>query len=100
MNMGWTGGKESRAVLDRWQVACFAASGQSNVWEVAGVWYSFDVSRTEHADGAITGSMSRFDKDPRGPGPVTAVRCGTFRVEGDGRVTRGPKILRLAAGPR
>lgn len=95
--MGWSCGAAAGSVLEAWSNACAASSGgSSNVWEVNGTWYMYEVSRKEHNDGAITGLVSRFIGNPIGKPSCMASKAGSFRIEGNGEVTRGPKILKEA----
>ena len=54
--------------------------------------YFFETSRTEHSDGAITGTIQKWI-----PGTDFTKISGSFRIEGDGTVTRAPKFLKDAA---
>jgi hypothetical protein len=67
----------------------------SNVWKEGDAFYMTETSRREHADGAITGTVMRFLGDPMKPSP--ACRVGSFRIEPNGEVKRGPAILKRAA---
>ena len=65
-------------------------NGSQNSYSVGGVCgthYFFERSNVEHADGAITGSVKRLD----GAGCRAA---GTFRIEGDGTLSKAPTHLR------
>lgn len=79
--------------MDSWTRACFAQTGVQNVFEVrGGQRYMWEVSRTEHHDGAITGTVWKMFEDELG-----ASRCrqsGSFRIEGDGTVKRAPAFLK------
>lgn len=90
--MGWSCNAEAGYALDRVKDACVRSTGCSNVWEERGQRFFFEVSRTEHYDGAITGSVWRSVSE------TTCRRAGTFRIEGDGTVSRGPAFLRRAGG--
>ena len=65
-------------------------SAWRNTWQEGGQSYLFEAGRREHADGAITGMLYRMTDS------VHAVRVGTFRIEGDGRLSRGPASWRRA----
>ena len=97
--MGWSCSAKAGATTDAWAAACIKATGSKNVWKEAGgpaelnqdVRFFYEVSNVEHSDGAITGKVYRF---------VGEDRCkplGTFRIEPDGRVSRGRKWLKNAA---
>jgi hypothetical protein len=90
--------------MDAWKDACVAATGSSNVYTVGGVEFFWEVSRTEHADGAITGAIYKTVKKPTAEDlardPYLAgwsVKAGTFRIDPDGQVARAPKWLKEAA---
>lgn len=90
--MGWSCNAKAGNVLNAWQDACAAQNGSSNVFTTARGKYFFEVSRTEHLDGAITGTVQKWI-----PGTSFVKPSGSFRIEGDGSVTRGPKSLKDAA---
>jgi hypothetical protein len=69
----------------------------SNTYTVKGVSYFFEVSRTEHLDGAITGSIMRMIPAAPGDTRTFAQRSGNFRIEPEGKVSRGPAFLKRAA---
>ena len=93
--MGWSCRADAGRTLDSWTQACVASTGMSNTYDVGGKRYFFEVSRTEHHDGAITGKVMRMlPADTEG-------RCfckpsGSFRINGDGSIERGPKFLKDA----
>ena len=90
--MGWSCRADAARTMHDWSDACYAATGSSNVFEANGSRYFFETSRTEHRDGAITGSVYKtliVEGD--------SIRCrksGSFRIEGDGTVTRAPAWLK------
>ena len=90
--MGYSFSTKAGHVLDAWQDACHALSGCSNVYTTPKGKYFFQVTRKEHYDGAITGTLMKYL-----PGTNLVKPGGSFRIEGDGEVTRGPKILKSAA---
>ena len=89
--MGWSCRVEAGWVIDAWNKACIAQTGSQNVYHDKTGKCFFETSRTEHDDGAITGSIWRFLPDER------CRRVGSFRVEGGGTVTRAPAWLRRCA---
>ena len=91
--MGWSCSAVASDVLECWQKACIEQGGNSNTYRDGGKTYFYEVSRTEHRDGAITGSIMRML-----PGNMCK-RAGTFRIDGDGRIARAPKFLVSAAKP-
>lgn len=92
--MGWSCGAAASNVLRAWSDKCAANSGSSNVWKVGNTNYFFEVSRTEHDDGAITGKIMKQISEEKPDGSYYAKSVGTFRIEGDGTVTRAPKFLK------
>lgn len=90
--MGYSYNAAAGNVLDAWQDACFAQSGVTNVFTTPKGEYFFEVSRKEHNDGAITGTLMKYL-----PGTNLVKPSGSFRIEGNGTVTRGPKALKSAA---
>lgn len=95
--MGWGCNKDAGDTLDkisRWIVENF---DNQNRWITKKGTYFFEISRTEHADGAITGSIRKIL--PAGTlyrGKTypddRCTRSGTFRIEGDGTITRFPNL--------
>lgn len=85
--MGWSCGAAAGDLLhDIWSKQCVAASGSQNSYTGKdGYRYFFEVSRTEHDDGAITGTTW---KTVTLTGHVR--RAGSWRIDGDGTVTRYP----------
>lgn len=94
--MGWSCRAEASDVMKAWTAACVADTGSANVFVVKGTEYFWELSRTEHYDGAITGTIMKV-VEKRADGVSMAVRSGTFRIEGDGTVTRAPAFLKKAA---
>lgn len=94
--MGWSCRAEAAATMEKWSNKCRTNSGSSNVWGDRMGWYMFEASRVEHADGAITGSIIKFDRAPLGTAPCPASRVGSFRINPDGSVARAPRFLRAA----
>jgi hypothetical protein len=94
--MGWSCRVEASEVERIWSAACVGSSGSQNVWEAGGRWYMYEISHKEHDDGAITGRISRFEGDPRGKDSNMARTAGSFRIEGNGEVSRGPALLKAA----
>ena len=86
--MGWSCGTNAARRLNAIRGACVDQTGSSNVYEVDGIRYYFEVSRVEHHDGAITGAIYRSIDDK------CFVKSGSFRIEGDGKMNRGPKFMK------
>lgn len=104
LTMGWSCAAAAGDVLRAWDDACIASTGLQNVYEDGGVRYMVEVSRREHDDGAITGTILRnvpvtADMIARGakPDSIYYRRCGSFRIDGDGTVRRAPAFLKRAA---
>lgn len=75
-----------------------------NTFVVNGVEFFWEVSRTEHDDGAITGSVYKTVRKPTtedlANDPYCAgwlVKAGSFRINPDGSIARVPKFLKDAA---
>ena len=104
--MGWSCRKDASDALVKWQAACRASTGSSNTWAERGEAYFYDISHTEHRDGAITGTiqkivdgatyLAKLKADPRSNDSFFARSVGTFRIEGNGTITRGPAFLKRA----
>lgn len=91
--MGWSCSAKASKVLEAWSDACFNQTGISNVFSTKNGKdkYMYEVSNKEHLDGAITGKIMCFISETH------VVNKGSFRIEPDGKVSRAPKFLRLAA---
>jgi hypothetical protein len=89
--MGWSCTRDADRTARQWVDACVASTGSQNTFRSRGRKYFWEQSRTEHHDGAITGSIYRMDRHGY------CRRSGTFRIEGDGTVSRAPAFLRAAA---
>lgn len=89
--MGWSCNRDAGIMLDIITEACLADTGVSNVYRSKGKKYMIETSNKEHRDGAITGKVWRFD----GPDSMGTIKpAGSFRIEGNGRVSRGPSFMR------
>jgi hypothetical protein len=93
--MGWSCRADAARTMAKWTAACEAQTGSQNVFEVDGASYFWELSRTEHHDGAITGSIQKTVR--REGDRMWCRKVGTFRIEGDGTVTRAPKFLKDAS---
>lgn len=95
--MGWSCGAKASKVLEAWGNKCNTSTRTSNTWEDNGNTYFFEVSRKEHDDGAITGTIFKMvEASPNSP-ESTRFFCNKvsyFRIEGDGTITRAPKFLK------
>ena len=91
--MGWSCRADAANTMDRWTEFCIAQSGSQNTFKANGHTYFWEASRTEHSDGAITGSVHKML-----PGGLCR-KSGTFRIEGNGQVTRAPACLAELGAP-
>lgn len=93
--MGWSCRAEAGNTMDRWVAACRAQTGSQNAYEFKGRRYFWELSNTEHADGAISGEIyvitEVVDKDT-----FYSHQVGTFFIEPDGHVSRAPSFLKEA----
>ena len=90
--MGWSCRADASKTLEAIEDACFKQSGASNVFSTSDGKYFFELSQKEYDDGAITGAIHKWI-----PGTTLVQKNGSFRIEGNGRVSRGPKFLKDAA---
>jgi hypothetical protein len=86
--MGWSCGSGAAKTERAWSEGCMAQTSSQNTFTVGNDKYFYEASRTEHRDGAITGSIHKFVGEDR------ARKSGTFRIEGDGTITRAPAVLK------
>lgn len=87
--MGWSCSEAASERLDALTRFCVSQTGSQNVYLDRGVRHFFEPSRREHSDGAVTGSFYLL-----APPGEHCVKKGTFRIEGNGRFSRGPKVLK------
>jgi hypothetical protein len=85
--MGWGCRREAGLRLDAISAACVAQTGSSNTFKVGADTYFYETGR-EQGDGAITGTIQKF------VGEDKCRRSGGFRIEGDGKMTRGPAFMK------
>ncbi len=88
--MGWSCSAAVGVTMERWTAACLESTKSQNEWEQGGRRYFWELSVQEHDDGAATGEVFELRA-------TLAYPAGSFRIEGDGSVTRAPKFLRDAA---
>ena len=94
--MGWSCRADAGRTMDALVKACREQTKMSSNYIEDGREYFWEPSNREHANGAITGSiLLMLEKRPDGSG--TCRKVGSFRIEPDGSVKRGPAILKLAA---
>ena len=94
--MGWSCRTDAMKTMDRWIEKCVAQTGSQNVFNSDGTKYFWENSCRELADGGIGGKVFCMTEDSQGVG--TASLIGTFRIGGDGRILRCPKVLRTGLG--
>lgn len=86
--MGWSCNRDAGLTLDALKRFCVQQNGSSNTYTSKGTTYFFEISRNEHSDGAITGTIWKIQPDGM------CRRSGSLRIEGDGTISRGPAILK------
>jgi hypothetical protein len=94
--MGWSCRADAGRTMRKWIDACVAQTGSQNNYTANGQGYFWEVSRTEHRDGAITGTIWRHVPGPD-PARVYCRKAGSFRIDGDGTIARAPAFLKQAA---
>lgn len=94
--MGWSCRLEAGLTLDQIRETCLKEHDSQNVWSHNGARYFYDIGR-EHDDGAITGKILRMQGDPLPDGRIPCKAVGSFRIEPDGKISRGPKHFRVLA---
>lgn len=95
--MGWSCSDKADKVLEKWVNACVAQTGSSNLFEVKGIKFHFEISRTEHDDGAITGMIRKYVSFNPDSGNGMTVQSGSFRISGQGEIIRAPKFFKDAS---
>ena len=81
--MGWSCTSAASKTMHRWMDECLKQTDTQNAFIENGERRFWENDRVEHADGAITGEVYSFDD---------ARKVGTFRIEPNGDVTRGPQL--------
>jgi hypothetical protein len=95
--MGWSCSDKAGQVLDKWSKACVAQTGNSNLFEVNGKKFHFEISRTEHHDGSVTGTIRKYVSFNPDTGGGMTVLGGSFKIDGiTGDIIRAPKFLKEA----
>ena len=89
--MGWSYASAAGKMFDKMTAKCIESTGSQNTWtEKGGTKYFWEASRTEHVDGSITGTIYKFVDESH------IVKSGSFKIDGDGEMIRGPKFLKEA----
>lgn len=86
--MGWSLSEAASQVLDKWQELCFKQTGVSNVYEIDGHRYLFEVDHQNKPGGAVTGELFKYVNKKE------VIKISTWRIAGNGAVTQGPHILK------
>lgn len=86
--MGWSCNRDAALTMDAMTALCIKQTGSSNKFNANGSEYFFQTGR-EQSDGAICGTIYRYLSDG-----VYVRKSGGFRIEGDGKISRGPKIFK------
>lgn len=94
--MGWSCSDSAAKVLDKWSNACVKQTGNSNLFKVKDTYYHFEVSRTEHDDGSITGTIRKYITYNHENGSGMTISGGSFKIDGSGDIIRAPKFLKQA----
>ena len=90
--MGWSCRMDASKTMGRITKACLAQTDMQNTFKTKDGEYFWDISRTEHDDGAITGTVFKSLPDGR-----HCRKSGSFRIEGDGTFSRGPAWMKQAS---
>ena len=89
--MGYSARADAFRTLSAISDICFEQTDCSNKFKTPRGTYFYERGN-ENGDGAITGSIYRFT----GEGS-NCRKCGGFRIEPDGAVSRGPAFFKKAA---
>lgn len=94
--MGWSCSDKAAKVLDQWSKACLKQTGNCNFYKVKDRYYHFEISRTEHDDGSITGTIRKYITYNPDNGSGMTVQASSFKIDGSGVIIRAPKFLKQA----
>ena len=92
--MGKSYTMEAHEVFDAWREVCLASTGSSNSYEVEGSKYFMELTRRQHEDCRITGTVWRLVSRNDETGVSSCEAVGSFRISADGEVVRYPVGLR------
>ena len=92
--MGKSYTMEAHEVFDAWREVCLASTGSSNSYEVEGSKYFMELTRRQHEDCRITGTVWRLVSRNDETGVSSCEAAGSFRISADGEVVRYPVGLR------
>lgn len=85
--MGWSCAQAAGFTQTAISEFCVAETGMSNGFKMKNAECFIEWSRREHSDGAITGSVMKIIAN-------TTQRVGSIRIEGDGKITTAPKMIK------
>ena len=89
--MGWSHRAEAGRTFDTIEDACYSQTGLSNKWRTdTDREYFLEVSQRDQPDGSICGKVYRLGAD-------YCIKCGTFKIAGNGQIVRLPESLRTLA---
>jgi len=77
--MSWSCSSQAHSTLNIIQSICAKQTGTSNSWIDGGRSYFFEVTKKEHSDGAITGTIYRMQGS-------SATKAGRLNIAGNGRI--------------
>jgi len=90
--MGWSCASAAGNTMSRIQ-----SHHQDGTYKHNGERFFFEPSRREHKDGAITGMVWMCIGKDNPDGTGFAKKIGGFRIDPDGKVSRGPKHFKVLA---
>lgn len=99
--MGWSCRREVSDTMSKMDQTFRTLNpwGLSNGWMVKGLCVTYELSNIEHNDGAATGQIYKEIPGTRKPdNSYSCKQVGSFRIEPNGKISRGPKVMRKAAG--
>ena len=90
--MGWSCRKDAARTLDKVSAFCIKSTGNGNTWvrvlPNGAERFFYETSRREYEDGRICGQVFRIIGNPA----TSCRRVGSFRIEGNGNLTRFPML--------
>jgi hypothetical protein len=91
--VGWSCTARAHEALEKIRAACKQTQKDdpsSNAFHIGGKRYFYEVTRRDQPDGGVSGTLWLC------VGEHHAWKVGTFRIDGQGEVVRGPKLFRDA----
>jgi hypothetical protein len=92
--MGKSYTSEAHDIFNAWREVCLASTGTSNSYEVDGSKYFIELSRKQHEDCRITGTVWRLVARNDETGVSNCTSAGSFSISADGKTVRYPVGLR------